>query len=81
MKQSKFNTDVSHLTYIIEEIGDYYPVFARSAQSAETLRNALRCTDRKRQFVVYERDRPAATTMGGSREESFVFVAELVSCK
>ncbi len=43
-----------------EEIGDYSPVFhsvfARSAQSVETLPNALWHTDRKRQFVVYKHD-------------------------
>ncbi len=38
-----------------EEIGDFCPVFnnafARPAQSVETLWNALRHTDRKRQFL------------------------------
>ncbi len=38
-----------------EKIGDFYPVFnnafARSAQSAEMLQNALWQTDRKRRFV------------------------------
>ncbi len=54
MKQSKFNTDASRLTYISkrdhgEEIGDYDPVFynafAWATQSAETLRNASQHTD------------------------------------
>ncbi len=48
---------------ISEEIGDYYPVFydafARTTQSAETLRNASQHKDQKRRFVVYEHDRSA----------------------
>ncbi len=62
-KQSKFNTDASHLksaNEIGKEIGDYNPVFynalARSTQSAETLQNALQHTDQKRRFTVYEHD-------------------------
>ncbi len=60
MKQFKFNTDASHLTYganetISGETEDYNPVFynafARSAQSAEMLRNTLQRVDQKRQFV------------------------------
>ncbi len=54
-----FNTSANET--ISEEIGDYYPifhnVFAQFAQSAETLQKALQHTDRKRQFVVYQKDR------------------------
>ncbi len=47
LNQSKFNPDASRR------------VFARSAESAETLRNVLRHTDQKRRFVVHEHDRSA----------------------
>ncbi len=46
---------------ISEESGTYYPffysVFARSAQSAEMLQNALRHTAKKRRFVVKKHNR------------------------
>ncbi len=45
---------------ISEEIEDYYSAFNNalgwSAQSAETLQNALQRTDWRRRFVVYEHD-------------------------
>ncbi len=77
---SKFNPDASHLTQSVnetigEETGDYYPVFydafSWSTQSAEMLQNALRCTDRKRRFVVYEPVRSAVlfVTIYGWRQE------------
>ncbi len=56
MEHSKFNTDVSHLTYItnetiVEETGDYYPVFynvfallAQTLYSTQTEREDLSLT-------------------------------------
>ncbi len=82
MKQSKFNTNAPHLAYrklanktIGDEIGDFYPVFynafAKSAQSAEKLRNTSQHTDQKRRFVVNQHDRSTVLfllfTFGGRR--------------
>ncbi len=53
-----------------EDTGDYYPVF-----SVETLQDALQHTVRKRQFVVYERDRSTAlffTPYGWKQENLFL---------
>ncbi len=58
-----------------DEFGDYYPAFARSAQSAETLRNVLQYTDRNRPFVVFEYDRSAVlffTIYGWKQENIFL---------
>ncbi len=64
---------------ISEETGDFCPVcsyaFAWSAQSTETLQNALRHTDQKRRSVVYEHDRPAVlflTIYGWKQEDIFL---------
>ncbi len=64
IKQSKFNTDASHLTYICKRrpsvwrlvITIFYNAFPQSAQSAEMLQTFLLPTDQKRRFVVYEHD-------------------------
>ncbi len=66
MSQSKFNSDVSHFTYINKWDhwrGDWRLLscllrcFCGFAQLTETLQNNLQRTERKRQFVVYEHDR------------------------
>ncbi len=67
-----------------EKIGDYntvfYRVFALSAQSAETLRNALRHTDQKRWFAVYKHDRSAAlffTICGRKQDDIFEYIISI----
>ncbi len=61
-----------------DESGDYCPVFyntfAQSAQSSETLQNALRHTDRKSLYVVCEHDRSTVfvfTICGWKRQDIF----------
>ncbi len=71
---------------IVKEIEDNYPVsynaFARSAQSAETLRNAAQLTDRKRRFIVHEHDRSAALflTVCGWKQEDISLQIISISC-
>ncbi len=76
-------TDASHLTYISKRgchRGDYpvfYDAFAQSAQSMETLRNALRHKDQKRRLVIYEHDRSAVfffTVYGWKQEDIFLWI-------
>ncbi len=64
---------------IVDEIGDYcpvfYSVFAQSAKSAGTLWNTSQHTDQKRRFVVYECDRSAvlfSTICGWKQEDIFL---------
>ncbi len=63
MKQSKFNTEASHLTHIIgQETEDYYPVFLQclcpiySVSANPAKRFTVQYTDRKRLFVVNKHD-------------------------
>ncbi len=69
-----------------EEIGDYCPgfsvAFAQSAQSAETLQNALRYTDKKRRFVVSKHDQSTVlffTIYSWKQEDIFLLIISIFS--
>ncbi len=87
MKQSKFNTDASHLTYISKSDhrqGDwrlvFYNAFPRSTQSAEMLRNTLQHTNQMRRFVVYKLERSAVLFFyicGWKQEDVFLLTISI----